>query len=443
MRHSTSGVSDYQYLTALRQLFTPARLKGAVASRREPTRERRLPLGLLLGLLITGFWMPADKVPFLLRWFRPRCKKEPSDPAVYQARKRLGWRPLRWLRAHVVRARATPASDPTAFHHGRRLLGLDGTIFTAADTPANARAFGRANNPHRASGFPLIRAVALCELGTHALIDWIARGYHRSEVELGRCLLRRVPPGSLLLADRNFHSFDLWRAARDGRFELLIRVQNGPKFPVVTVLDDGSYLSRVVPRRGRNKAARAIAVRVIHYRWTDAGGRAHESRLVTNLLDHTAEPASDLMNLYHARWEEELAFAEVKGPLACRTTHVRAHDPLCALAELDALLLGHGVLRGVIVRAARQAGVAPVALSFVGALRVLKARLVGRAAGCRGGPTWWSDVLQEIGAERLRKRRNRQCPRVRKTTRSHWPTKKPTYTEGTIPTLQVVPMTRP
>jgi hypothetical protein len=349
---------------------------------------------------------------------------------------------LRWLRNHVLGTLATPELDPSAFHHGRRLLGLDGTTFTVADTPDNVATFGRANNQHRASGFPLIRAVALCELGTHALIDWIARGYHKSEVELGRRILRRVPPGSLLLVDRNFHSFDLWHAALLGRFDLLIRVQKGPTLPVLEVLADGSYLSRVVPRRGRNKAARAIPVRVIRSCWTDAAGHVHESRVVTSLRDPVAEPASALVALYHTRWEEELAFGEVKEQLAPRVTHVRAHDPIRAVAELDGLLLGHWVLRWVILQAARAAGVAPVAISFVGAVRVLKARL-GLPVGRGGWTPWWAAVLKEIGAERLRPRRNRQCPRVRKTTRSHWPTKKPTHTEGTLPVLWVVPPSAP
>lgn len=442
MRHSTLTISDYQFLNAFGELFTPARLKQALASRRRPTRQRVLPLWLLLGLLIAWFWMPADKLPWLLRWVRPTHKRLPSDPAVYQARGRLGWAPLRFLRKSVLHMLATPELDPTAFYHNRRLLGLDGTTLTLADTPENERSFGRAHNQHHGSGYPLIRAVALCELGTHALIDWIARGYHQSENRLARRLLRRVQPGSLLLMDRNFHSFDLWQAATSGRFDLLIRVQNGPKFPVRQVLPDGSYLSRVLPRQGPNKLERAIPVRVIGYRWTDAEGKVHDSRLVTSMLDPATEPAEELVRLYHSRWEQELAFAQVKEQLSTRVTHIRAQDPVRALAELDGLLLGHWVVRWVMVRAARHAGVAPVALSFVGALRVLRACLMRVPRSGRRG-SWWTAVLAEIGAERLRPRRDRQCPRVRKTTRSHWPVKNKQHHETTLPTLHVVASSDP
>lgn len=439
MSDSTLTVSDHQYLNAFRRLFTTAHLRAAVAARRTGTRDRVLPLRLLLGLLICWFWMPADKLPFLLRWFRPSRKGLPSDPAVYLARKRLGWAPLRWLRRHVLTPLADPGLDPSAFHHGRRLLGIDGTTFTAADSEADRRTFGRAGNQHRPSGYPLIRAVALCELGTHALVDWVARGYHRSEVELARRLLGRVPPNSLLLADRNFHSFDLWRAAGVGGFGLLIRVRRGPKFPADRVLPDGSYLSRVLPRRGKDKASRAVVVRVIRYGWTDALGTVHESRLVTNLSDAAAEPAGASVSLYHARWEEELAFGEVKGQLSSRVTHVRARDPVRAVAELDGLLLGHWVVRWVMVESARRAGVPPVSLSFVGVIRVLRVRLV--CIPRRGLPRWWAGLLSELAGERLPGRRNRQYPRVRKTTRSHWPVKKEHHAAGTTPVLRVVPTT--
>ena len=107
-------------------------------------------------------------------------------------------------------------------------------------------------------------------------------------------------------------------------------------------------------------------MRVIAYTWTDAAGAVHDSRLVTSLLDPATDPAEEVVALYHRRWEEELAFAEVKGQLAGRVTHVRATDPGRALAELDALMLGHGIVRWVIRGAARAAGVPPVEVSFVG-----------------------------------------------------------------------------
>jgi hypothetical protein len=442
MTHSTLHITDHQYLQAFRELFPTRLLKRAVAANGRATRHRKLPLHLLLGMLITWFFKPDARLPAFVRWLLHARRHTPSEPAIYQARARLGWAPLRWLRQHVVAPLAHLKLDASAFYQGWRLLGLDGTVFTLADTPANDRSFGRARNQHRAGGYPLARVVALCEVGTHALIDWVVRSYRRSEVDLARRLLRRVPAGTLLLADRNFHSFELWQGGQHGGYELLIRVQKGPKFLVLEVLPDGSYLSVVLPRRGKNRQQRAITVRVIRYQWTDEKGKVQQARLLTSLVDAAAHPAAELVTLYHQRWEQELVFAEIKAQLASRPMHIRAQDPLRVCQEIDALLLGHYTLRWVMLQAARQAGVAPVQLSFSDSLRVLEVRLARippRPTGAkRWWPRWWQELLTEIGRQRLRPRSKRRCPRARKVTRSHWPLKKQ-QKEGTIPKLEIVP----
>jgi Transposase DDE domain len=311
MAHSTLTISDYQYLRGFRQLFPEPVLRRAVACRHQPTRDRQLPLYLLLGVLLTWFFKPQANLPFLLRWLLPARTPTPSAVALYRARARLGWAPLCWLRRHVLRPLACPDRDGYAFYHGRRVVALDGTTFTVADTPANARTFGRARNQHRASGYPLARVVALCEVGTHALLDWCVRGYNRSEVALARRLWRRVPADAVLLADRNFHSYELWYDRQHGGYDLLLRVQQGPKFPVIAVLADGSYLSRVRPgrRRGRLPPPRvrpALPVRVLLYQWRDRRGRLQQARLLTSLLDAERYPAAELLELYHRRWEQEI-----------------------------------------------------------------------------------------------------------------------------------------
>jgi hypothetical protein len=442
MPDSTLTLSDHQYLRAFRQLFPARLLKRAVAASGRPTRTRKLPLHLLLGMLITWFFKPEHGLPAFARWLLRSHRHSPSEPALYQARGRLGWTPLLWLRQRVLRPLAQPELDPDAFYRGWRLLALDGSTFTVADTPANERSFGRARNQHRAGGYPLARIVALCEVGTHALIDWVARSYRRSEVELARRLLGRVPRGSLLLADRNFHSFELWHTGQRGGYELLIRVQKGPKLPVREVLPDGSYLSEVLPRRGENKRQRALTVRVIRYQWVTDDGEVRQSRLVTSLLDAAAHPAAELVALYHRRWEQELVFAQIKDQLAKRPMHIRAKDPLRVCQEVEALLLGHYLVRWAMLQAARKAGVPAVSLSFRGALRVLEVRLARiparPAAAKRWWRRWWEELLSEIGRQRLRPRAGRRCPRARKVTRSHWPVKKH-QREGTIPRLEVVP----
>jgi Transposase DDE domain len=358
-----------------------------------------------------------------------------SDQAVYQARQRLGWRPLWWLRRHALDWLADRRRDPTAFSRGRRLLAVDGTILTVADTPANTTTFGKSRNQYNRSGFPLMRLVALCEIGTRALVRWVARPYRVPEQKLLPRLLPHVPAGSLLVADRNFHSWAVWEYARTAGFALLLRVQSGLRLPVVERLADGSYLSRVCPRRGKHKTRRAIPVRVIECR-IRVGTKTSTYRLLTSLLAPSDAPARELVDVYAKRWEVETAFAEFKGQLAERTTHLRAHHPRLVMAEVDALLIGYFAVRRVAIRAARAGPVDPLSVSFRQAVEAVVCAL----SSPRGSD---ATLFREV-ARRRTTRRTRSCPRVRKVVRCAWPVKKPgdhtfRYKNATI-TIQPPPL---
>jgi hypothetical protein len=124
--------------------------------------------------------------------------------------------------------------------------------------------------------------------------------------------------------------------------------------------------------------------------------------------------------------------------LGGRATQVRAQDPLRALQELDGLLLGHWVLRWVILQAAREKNVPPVAISFTGTLRLLQTRLDDAPAGARARRRWWQRLLAAVGREKVGARRRRRCPRKKKQTRSAWPAKRPEDKEHPVPTFTIV-----
>jgi hypothetical protein len=440
MLHSTFQISDFQYLRALGKLF-PLRLlhQAVTATARTTTRQRCLPGSLLLGCLIAWFFHASSKLPFIVHWLCSRPKDLPSDSALYQTRARLGWAPLRWLRQRVVRPLADLCRDPYAFYAGHRLLALDGTTFTLADSAANDRTFGRARNQHGRSGYPLMRVVALCEVGTHTLWRWLGRAFRVSEQVLAARLYRHIPAGSLLLADRGFHSYTLWQAAVAGGWEVLLRVQAGPKFVAEQVLADGSILSWVYPRRGKHKQARGVRVRVIRYSWTDQHGKERNARLLTSLVDATAHPARVLLGLYHQRWEQEGVFREIKSALAGRATQMRAHDPQRVLQELEGMLLGHFVVRWVMLEAARERGLAAVEVSFTGTLRLLQTRWGAVPATPRQLRQWWAKLLQAVSREKVQKRRARCCPRKKKVTRAAWRVKRATDRELPLPALTLLP----
>ena len=258
----------------------------------------------------------------------------PASSALTRARQRLGARPLELLFG-LRRGTLAVAGTPGAFAFGLRLVAWDGTGIDAADTPANAAAFGGVQG-----GGPQLRLLALIECGTHALIDAVFDGVARaSEQKLARRLLPALGPGMLLLADRNFPGWELWGLAAGTGADLAWRIKKNLVFTPSRVLPDGSFLS-VMPtpaenlRLGQARAAGRIppgppeghAVRIIEYtvmvRAADGTTRIEPFRLATTLLDHQRAPAADLAALYHQRWESENGYAELKTPAPRRRVHL-------------------------------------------------------------------------------------------------------------------------
>ena len=309
---------------------------------------------------------------------RPRWRL-PSTAAIVRARQRVGARLFRELFHAVAGPIATPAT-PSAFLGGLRLLAVDGTTLDVADTPENARAFGRPATHRGRGAFPQLRAVALIETGTHVLCDVVLRPFRGGEAPAARHLLRSVGPGMLLLWDRGFHGYDLIQQthARDAHF--LGRTKANVVLSPTEVLPDGSYLSMIYPSpTARRHRTGGLVVRVVEYALDTPAGPGHERyRLLTSLLDPAAFPAQTLAATSHERWEIETALDEVKVHQWAHPRPLRSRRPREVVQEVYGLLLAHLAIRTLMYQAALQDGVDPDRLSFTGALRVLR-RAIPRA----------------------------------------------------------------
>ena len=95
-------------------------------------------------------------------------------------------------------------------------------------TPRRTTAFfGRPGvNKGEQAAFPQARVVALAECGTHAIFAAAGRApAPRSEPTMIEQLLPELEPGMLLLADRGFFSYALWRKAIETGADLLWRIR--------------------------------------------------------------------------------------------------------------------------------------------------------------------------------------------------------------------------
>lgn len=169
----------------------------------------------------------------------------PSKSAIFQARARLGAEPLAALFERVAKP-IGGEQTPGVWLAGRRLVAIDGMCLDVADTTVNAEHFGRPGvNKGEQAAFPQARVVALAECGTHAVFAAQIGKYSASEAALTEPLLGRLEPGMLLLADRGFFSYALWRKAIATGADLLWRVRTdrgGPTPIHLKDLRDGSEL---------------------------------------------------------------------------------------------------------------------------------------------------------------------------------------------------------
>src|SRR3954447_6911559 len=137
----------------------------------------------------------------------------PHRSSLCRARQRLGVAPLRLLFERLARPLARP-EDPGALYRGLRLMGLDGVLDPVPDSEANARAFGYPQGGRGPGAFPQVRKLSLVEVGTHAAVAFALKGAREKgsgEQSMAPALFRHLRPGMLLLWDRGFFSYRLWK----------------------------------------------------------------------------------------------------------------------------------------------------------------------------------------------------------------------------------------
>lgn len=320
----------------------------------------------------------------------------PSTAAITQARQRLGAGPVRVLfekTAVPVARRGTKG----AWLGSRRLMAVDGFMVDVPDTEDNAREFGRMDNGRKASAFPQAQVVVLGECGSHAITGAAVGPCNAHERVLAGQLASRLAQGMLVIADRNFYSFDVWQEFRRTGADLLWRVNANLGLPVVRWLPDGSYLSMIyhskLGRRRRSELlhaagedaeidpAEAHVVRVVEYDIPSREGSAAGEIIcvMTSVLDPAAATAEELAAAYHERWECENLIDEVKTHQRGPARVLRSKSAEMVRQEIWALLLTHYGIRRLMCNAADEIGEDPDRLSFMRSLRVIRRHVTGQA----------------------------------------------------------------
>ncbi len=424
-------------LRALKRIIPRADVQ-AVLRRTGHARRRylRLPAWFMVWFVIALGLFCRDSYRQVFKWLQPfRRQGTPGRSTFCEARQRLGVAPLRGLARLVVQLQGAP-DTPGTFYGGLRLMAVDGFVLDVADSPANARVFGRPGSSRSPAAFPQARVLALCEAGTHVLWRTLVKPCRRSEVKMAPSLLRHLQDDMLLLWDRGFLSYDLVQQVHRSGAQLLARIKNNLVFRPLRRLSDGSFLAKLYASpQHRDRDQGGLEVRIIEYTLDDPGrpGSGQKHRLLTTLLDAGRHPAKRLILLYHERWEEEVTIDELKTHQRERPV-LRSETPAGVVQEIEGLLLAHYVVRVLMSEAARRNDLPPRRLSFTGTLKVLRCRLPECPKSRAGLKRWYEDLLAEIAEEVLPARRNRINPRVIRRKMSKWRKKRPEHRRYPQPT---------
>lgn len=381
-------LSDHISIGVLTRVFPPDVVDRVVKeSGRTEQRQRLLPARVVvyyvLGLSLFSQCAYEEVMRMLvegLSWEAGWANEwnVPTKAALFKARARLGPEPLEALFRDCAVPLATKRTKG-AFYKRWRLMSLDGTCLDVADTVANEAAFGRPGSKRENSfgAFPQIRIVGLAECGTHAIIDAVIGKYHEAEQRLVPALFGSFVPSMLVLADRGFFSFDLWKKAQETGADLLWRTKSNHILAVQRRLVDGSFLSSIYPSQADRRRNRgAVSVRVVEYQLDPAsspqGGEDTTYRLLTTILDPKRAPARDLAALYPERWEFETALDELKTHQRSPRVVLRSKMPEGVTQEAYGYLCVHYAIRWLMHSVADQARADPDRLSFTRALRVAR-----------------------------------------------------------------------
>ena len=266
---------------------------------------------------------------------------------------------------------------------GRRVFLLDGTTSALASVPRLREEFPPATNQHRASPWPILHWAVAHELSSACAVrPEIGAKYGPaavSEVTLAVRLLGRLPPHSVVMADRNFGVFAFFHAAQRAGHDVATRLTQARFRALVRKarpLEPGRWElwwqpSAADRRKHPELAAEdGLAVELHEVEVVTSQGQTLTLYLVTTL----AASGQQLAALYGLRFNVETDIRNVK--VVLRMDELRGQSRSMLRKELALGAVAYNLVIQIRRLAAQQAGLAPRRLSFSGSWSLVKILLL-------------------------------------------------------------------
>jgi len=294
-----------------------------------------------------------------------------------------------------------PEIETASRWRGHRTWSLDGSSFSMSDTPALAGYFGYPPGQAKGCGFPVAHMLALFHAGTGLLLRVMAAPLRTHDLRHAATMHPELAAGDILLADRGFASYghlallflrQIHAVFRCHQLQI-VNFRVGRKHTGQKEARKGLPRSRYVRRLGSRdqvveyskpldkpawmdadtwaRLPATLLIRELRFHTPEPGSRTRAITLVTTLLDADAYPATELAQLYLSRWQIEVNFRHLKTTMGMEILHCQSVTGV--LKELHMFAIAYNLVRLVMLEASRRQNVPLERISFIDALRWLRA----------------------------------------------------------------------
>jgi Transposase DDE domain len=343
----------------------------------------------------------------------PHLSGVPFSAAAYcQARAKLPLRLFALLLERFGTAVQRSALDDGRWH-GHRPLLVDGSGCSMPDTPALQDAFGQSAAQRPGCGFPMAHLLGLFHAGTGVLLKLVVAPLLTHDLAQVQQVHPLLAPEAVLVADRGLCSYAHLALLVQAGVHAVLRVgarqmvDFTPGRPFVKPSARRTSAVKGVPR---SRWLQALGVHDQLVAWLNPktcpswltraalaalpetlerrevrdhigrpGFRTREITLVATLLDGEIYRVADLAELYHQRWRVETSRAQLNTSLQMDVLHGKTVPGV--LKELTVFAIVYNLVRMVMCQAATLQHIGVERISFLDALRWLRAPSTGMPLG--------------------------------------------------------------
>lgn len=298
-----------------------------------------------------------------------------------QARARLSLQLLQSLlqQTHELALQSAAAMTTAGAHLARRILVADGSNYSMPDTPELARHFRLPQQTRPGVGYPAGKLMGLLDAATGMFTGLLGLPLFEHDVRGGVALHPMLRGGDILLADRAFCSFAHFALLGARGVFACMRLHRRRE-------DQGGGVQRWKKERrppawmdGAQYALLPgfIDVRIVRYTVAHKGYRTKHVVIATTLMDKAIWTDARIAELYGHRWHIETCFAHLKTTMKMNVLRCKTIEGV--MKELAVYLTVYNLIRLMMLKAAAAQDVDVRRVSFIDAMRLLAARMIGLA----------------------------------------------------------------